>query len=145
MEARDLMTKNPRTCEPGDTLRAVIAIMREEDCGIVPITEGNGQGRVVGVVTDRDIALRLGETDERPSSVRASAVMSSSIVSVEPGADLDEVSRQMKDAQVRRILVCEDGRLLGVIATADLAREAKAKETGRVIEKISEPTGRVHP
>jgi CBS domain-containing protein len=145
MEARDLMTKNPKTCGPADTLRSVLAIMRDEDCGIVPITEGNGQGLVVGVVTDRDIALRLGETDERPSNVRASEVMSSSIVSVEPGADLDEVSGRMKDAQVRRILVCENGRLLGVIATADLAREAKAKETGRVIEKISEPTGRPRP
>lgn len=144
MDARDLMTKNPRTCGPNDTVRAVLAIMRDEDCGIVPITEGNGEGRVLGVVTDRDIALKLGEADERPSNIPASAVMTASVVSVTPEADLDEVTRKMRDAQVRRILVCENGRLLGVIATADLAREAKAKETGRVIEKISEPTGRAN-
>jgi CBS domain-containing protein len=144
MDARDLMTKNPRTCGANDTVRAVLAIMRDEDCGIVPITEGNGEGRVLGVVTDRDIALKLGEADERPSNIPASAVMTASVVSVTPEADLDEVTRKMRDAQVRRILVCENGRLLGVIATADLAREAKAKETGRVIEKISEPTGRAN-
>ncbi len=144
MDARDLMTKNPRTCGPHDSVRAVLAIMREEDCGIVPITEGNGEGRVVGVVTDRDIALNLGETDDRPSNVPVSRVMTSAIVFVEPNADVDEVTRKMRDAQVRRILVCENGRLLGVIATADLAREAKTKETGRVIEKISEPGGRAN-
>src|SRR5512143_1884717 len=144
MDARDLMTTNPRTCGPNDTVRAVLAIMHDEDCGIVPITEGNGEGRVLGVVTDRDIALKLGEADERPSNIPASAVMTASVVSVTPEADLDEVTRKMRDAQVRRILVCENGRLLGVIATADLAREAKAKETGRVIEKISEPTGRAN-
>ena len=140
MKARELMTKNPRVCGPNDDARAALKLMRDEDCGIVPITEGNGQLRVVGVVTDRDIALYLGEKDQRPSEIRLGGVMSSRIVWVEPDVDVDEVRRRMEDAQVRRILVCENGRLLGVIATADLARAAKSKETGRVIEKISEPS-----
>lgn len=116
MKARDLMTKNPKCCNPNASVRDAIEIMRAEDCGLVPVTEGNGEGRVVGVVTDRDIALRLGESDVKPSSVRVRDVMST-----------------------RRILVCDNDRLLGVISTADLAREASAKETGRVIERISAP------
>ena len=61
MKARDLMTSQPKTCEPDHDLTCAIRIMREEDCGIVPVTEGNGDARVVGVVTDRDIALFLGD------------------------------------------------------------------------------------
>lgn len=139
MQAKDLMTANPRTCGPNDTLKDAIAIMKDENVGIVPITEGNGELRVVGVVTDRDAALKLGERDQRPSEVRVSETMSTSIVQVRPDDDVDDVTRKMEDAQVRRILVCESGRLIGVIATADLARDGKTKQTGKVIEKISEP------
>ena len=139
MQARDLMTSNPRTCGPNDTLRDVIQIMKDENVGIVPITEGNGENRVTGVVTDRDAALKLCEVDQKPSGVRVSEAMSTRIVQVRPEDGLDEVTKRMEEEQVRRILVCENGRLLGVIATADLAREGKTKQTGRVMEKISEP------
>ena len=148
MKAKDLMTPDPTTCKPSDNLKTVLGVMRKEDCGIVPITEGNGENRVVGVVTDRDIALALGERDERPSAVRVSEVMTTDIVSCEPDADVREVSRKMQDAQVRRILVVEGGRLLGVIATADLARASTqsskdrvGEEVEKVMEKVSEDTG----
>jgi CBS domain-containing protein len=152
MKARDLMTADPTTCRPTDNLKAIIGVMRDEDCGIVPITEGNGEHRVVGVVTDRDIALALGERDEKPSTVRASEVMTTDIVSSEPDADLKDVSRRMQDAQVRRILVTEKGRLLGVISTADLARASAqslhdrvGEEVEKVMEKVSEDTGSHRP
>ena len=148
MKASDLMTPDPTTCSPSDNLRTVLEVMRKEDCGVVPITEGNGEQRVVGVVTDRDIALALGERDEKPSAVRASEVMTTDIVSCEPEADLREVSRKMQDAQVRRILVVEGGRLLGVISTADLARASTqsgkdrvGEELEKVMEKVSEDAG----
>ena len=84
MKARDLMTSDPTTCRPSDNLKAVISVMRKEDCGMVPITEGNGEQRVTGVATDRDIALALGDRDEKPSAVRVSEVMTTKIVSCEP-------------------------------------------------------------
>lgn len=139
MDARDLMTRDPKTCGPDASLGNAIAIMREENCGIVPVTEGNGDARVVGVVTDRDVALILGERDARPSEIRVGEAMSTNVVTVRPDEELSDVTRKMEDAQVRRVLVCDNGRLLGVVATADLAREAKTKDTGRVIEKISQP------
>jgi CBS domain-containing protein len=148
MKARDLMTSDPITCRPSDNLKAVISVMRKEDCGMVPITEGNGEQRVTGVATDRDIALALGDRDEKPSAVRASEVMTTKIVSCEPDADVHEVSRKMQEAQVRRILIVEGGRLLGVISTADLARASTqsskdrvGNEIEKVMEKVSEDTG----
>jgi len=139
MKARDVMTRDPKVVSPDQPVSEVLRIMRSEDVGMIPITEGNGQGRVAGVVTDRDIALHLGDNDEKPSNVRVRDVMTTNVVRVAPEDDLSDVSRRMEDAQVRRILVCEGDRLVGVIATADLAREAKKKDVGRVMERISEP------
>ena len=148
MKARDLMTPDPTTCKPADDLRSVLRIMKSEDCGIVPIAEGNGGGRVVGVVTDRDAALYLGANDSRPSEVRVSDVMTKRLVSVEPDAEIKEVSREMQEAQVRRVLVVEGGRLIGVISTADLARasahsgrDQMGEEVEKVMERVSEDTG----
>src|SRR5689334_15455579 len=108
MQARDLMTSNPRTCGPNDSLRDALVIMKEEDVGIVPITEGNGENRVVGVVTDRDAALKLCEVDQRPSDVRVSDTMTTSIVQCGPDADVDDVADRMQDAQVRRVLITDN-------------------------------------
>ena len=148
MKARDVMTPNPTTCKPSENLRSVLRIMKTEDCGIVPITEGNGESRVVGVVTDRDIALNLGANDSRPSEVHVSDVMTTRLVSVGPDADFKEASRKMQDAQVRRVLVTDGDRLLGVISTADLARasahstrDEMGEEVEKVMEKVSEDTG----
>ncbi|HLN93576.1 MAG TPA: CBS domain-containing protein [Thermoanaerobaculia bacterium] len=148
MKAREIMTADPTTCSPEDDLTAVVEIMKSENCGIVPITEGNGDQKVVGVVTDRDVALYLGKKNVRPSDARASEVMTTDIVSVEPDADIHEVSRKMQQSQVRRVLVTEGKRLLGVVSTADLARASSrsstdkvGEEVERVMEKVSEDTG----
>ena len=146
MKAKELMTPNPKTCAPNHDLLCALRIMKEEDCGIVPVIEGNGDARVVGVVTDRDIALFLGFKDAKPSEVRIREGMSTNVVSASPEDDLRDVTRKMEEAQVRRVLVVEDGRLRGVISTADIARassrsgkEKLEKEVGRVMEKVSEP------
>jgi CBS domain-containing protein len=148
MKAREVMTPNPTTSKPTDDLRSVLRIMKSEDCGMVPITDGNGDNRVVGVVTDRDVALHLGANDSRPSEVRGSEVMTRDLVSVAPDADIKEVSGRMQEAQVRRVLVTEGTRLVGVISTADLARasahsrrDEMGEEVEKVMEKVSEDTG----
>lgn len=148
MKAREIMTADPTTCSPEDDLTAVVEIMKSENCGIVPITEGNGDQKVVGVVTDRDVALYLGKKNVRPSDARASEVMTTDIVSVGPDGDVHDVSRKMQQSQVRRVLVTEGKRLLGVVSTADLARASSrsstdkvGEEVERVMEKVSEDTG----
>jgi CBS domain-containing protein len=148
MKASELMTRNPKTCEPDHDLTCALRLMKDEDTGIVPVTKGNGEARVAGVVTDRDIALVLGARDARPSEVTVGDVMTTSLVSVEPDADVADVSRRMQQSQVRRVLVVDGSRLVGIISTADLAR-ASARKEGRlgeevesVLEKVSEETGR---
>lgn len=146
MKARDLMTKNPRCCEPDHDLRCALRIMKEENCGIVPVTRGNGAARVVGVVTDRDIALHLGAADRKPSEVRVEEVMTTDLVSCAPEDDVHDVSRQMQGAQVRRVLVVDGGRLEGVISTADLARATgtgggTGEDVKRVIVGVSRENG----
>ena len=147
MKASELMTRNPKTCEPDHDLTCAIEIMKAEDTGIVPVTEGNGETRVVGVVTDRDIALVLGDRDARPSEVKVGDLMNREVVSVPPEADVTEVSRKMQKAQVRRVLVVDGRKLVGIISTADLARASARKEgvlgeeVESVIEKVSEDTG----
>ena len=148
MKAREIMTADPTTCSREDDLAAVVEIMKSENCGIVPITEGNGDQKVVGVVTDRDVALYLGKKNVRPSDAKASEVMTTDIVSVGPDADVHDVSRKMQQSQVRRVLVTEGKRLLGVVSTADLARASSrsstdkvGEEVERVMEKVSEDTG----
>jgi CBS domain-containing protein len=152
MKARDVMTPNPTTRRPEDNLKSVLEVMRKEDVGIVPITEGNGDQKIAGVVTDRDIAIHLGSQDRRPSEVRVSDVMKTDIVSVTPDADIREVSRRMQEEQVRRVLVTDGKRLTGVISTADLARASAqsdhdkvGEEVEKVMEKVSEDTGSQRP
>jgi len=145
MNASELMTKNPKACEPDHDVTCAVLIMKEENCGIVPVTEGNGEARVVGVVTDRDLALHLGSRNVKPSAVKVKDVVSTSLVCCTPEADAHEISSAMQEAQVRRILVLEGRKLVGVISTADLARATGAgrgigEEVKQVLVGVSRPT-----
>ena len=144
MNASELMTRNPKSCEPDHDLSCALLIMAAENCGIVPVTEGNGESRVVGVVTDRDIALYLGLNDQKPSKVKVKDVMTKSVVYCTPEVAAHELSRRMQEAQVRRILVLDGKRLVGVISTADLARATGdgrgiGEEVKKVIVEVSRP------
>lgn len=146
MKARDLMTRNPESVTPEDSVRRAAQIMRDLNVGIVPVVDDRDSLRLRGVVTDRDIALRC-VAEGRPQECRVGDVMTSdSLDTVSPDAEEDEVMGLMKRDQIRRIPVVEDGnRLVGIISQADLAvrlgpREPKAVEA--VLERISEPA---HP
>ena len=94
MRASALMTADPATCQPLDDLHCAVRIMKIENCGLVPVIKGNGETRVVGVVTDRDIALYLGTRDVKASTVKVEDVMSTSLVFCAPDTDAHEVSRR---------------------------------------------------
>jgi CBS domain-containing protein len=125
--ARDIMTKNPRTVRPGDSVQQVAQIMVDEDCGIVPVTESDG--RLLGVITDRDIVCRLVARGIDMKEARARDVMTEDVECVTEEESLCAVLRLMSEHQVRRIpVVARDDRLMGIIAMADLAREADVDE-----------------
>ena len=138
MKARDVMTANPRVVTANDSISRAAEIMRDSDVGVVPVVEDSGSMRLAGVVTDRDIAVRV-VAQGRDGNVNVREVMSSGLATVGPDDDLDRVTELMSREQVRRIPVCEDDRLVGIIAQADVARETSDRTTGDVVEKISEP------
>ncbi|MGH3026694.1 MAG: CBS domain-containing protein, partial [Gaiellaceae bacterium] len=111
-------------------------LMREEDAGVAPITDGD---RLVGVVTDRDIAVRVVAEGKDPASTKVEEIASKKLVTIDPQQDLDEALRLMASHQVRRLpVVSEDGKLIGILAQADVARHADSESTGHVVGRISE-------
>jgi CBS domain-containing protein len=131
---QELMTVKPRTVKPGDSIVDAAKLMRGEDAGIAPIVDGE---RLVGVVTDRDIAIRVVAEGKDPSTTKVEEIASGNLVTVEPGQDLDDALRLMAQHQVRRLPVVDDGKLVGIVAQADVAKHADAKRTGKVVEEIS--------
>ena len=144
MKARDIMTENPACITPETTARQAARLMEDNDVGSLPVVESDANRRLVGVVTDRDLALRVLGRGESPD-VQVREVMSSNVHCCRAEDSLDEVENAMAKNQVRRIpIVDENNRILGMVAQADLARERKAvgaKDLGKVLEKISEPAG----
>jgi len=113
-------------------------MMKSDDVGSIPIVE---EGRVVGIVTDRDIAIRAVAEGVDPNAVTIADIASRELVTVEPDQDLDEALALMARHQVRRLpVVEEDGQLVGILAQADVALEAKEKKAGELLEQISQPT-----
>jgi len=134
-QIREVMTSDPRTVTADSSIAEAARLMRDEDTGIAPITEGE---RLVGVVTDRDIAIGVVAEGKDPQSTKVTEIASSKLVTVDPQQDLDEALRLMAKHQVRRLpVVEEDGKLVGILAQADIAKHADASRTGEVVEQIS--------
>ena len=132
---RDLMTSNPCSIESDKPVAYAAKMMRDEDVGLAPIVEGQ---KLIGTLTDRDIAIRVVAEGKDPESTTVKEVASTRLVTIDPEQDLDEALRLMAQNQVRRLpVVEEDGRLAGVVAQADVAKHASDKQTGEVVEAIS--------
>jgi len=136
MKVSDLMTSDPATVGPDDPVAKAATLMREEDCGAIPVVRG---GKLVGIVTDRDIAIRAVAGGRDPKTLKVSEIMSADPITVSPDTDGDEASRVMAEHQVRRLPVVQDGHLLGILVTAQLARRESSKAVGETIKEISEP------
>jgi CBS domain-containing protein len=133
---RNLMTEKPCSIDADKSVAYAAKMMRDEDVGLAPIVEGD---KLIGTLTDRDIAIRVVAEGKDPQQTTVREVASTSLVTIDPQQDLDEALRLMAKHQVRRLpVVEEDGRLVGVVAQADIAREAEAAKTGQVVEQISQ-------
>jgi CBS domain-containing protein len=140
MRAQDLMTTEPACCTPSATVREAAQLMRDNDCGCIPIVEGESM-RLVGVLTDRDIACRC-VAEGRNSDMPVRDIMTTNPQSAHLEDDVAAVEQIMIEAQVRRVPVVDArGCCVGMIAQADLAlsdQAASDQEVGRVVERISE-------
>jgi CBS domain-containing protein len=137
MKVREIMTKQPTTIEPGASLGEVATLMKQEDCGSIPVVEG---GRLVGIVTDRDIVVRGIASGKDPKNQKVSEIMSAKPVSIGPDEDVKAAEKVMGDRQIRRLPVVEGGKLVGIIVTAQIARAGNGESVGETLKEISEPT-----
>lgn len=140
MKAKDLMTRAPCTCSPDNSVQDVAKMMRDHDCGSVPVIEA---GRVVGIITDRDLAVR-GVAEGKAASTIVRDLMTESPQCCSEDDDVKSVERVMSDRQVRRVpIVNADGGCVGIISQADLARASSEglsdHEVAATIEHISQP------
>ena len=135
MKIRDVMTPNPRTVSPDDTVQAAARIMQAEDTGAVPVVNN---GRVLAMVTDRDIVVRVvAEGGSLTGSIRDIASME--VICASPEMSTREASELMSEHQVRRLPVVENGILVGIVSIGDIAvKENKDSRTGDTLERISE-------
>ena len=131
---KEVMTRDVRACEPNATVADAAKVMAQEDVGPVPIVE---DGRLIGIVTDRDIVVRVVAEGRDPNATTVSEIASTELVTVSPDDDLDQALKLLAERQIRRLPVVEGDRLVGIVAQADVARLGKDKTTGEVVEEIS--------
>ena len=145
MKVRDIMTPDPVCVTPDTRLHEAARLMKEHDIGIVPVVEEGGSAkRLVGLLTDRDIAIRLVAEGRDPDTVEVGEVMSGNPRTARPDDDVDKVMNLMGREQVRRVpIVDERGSLVGIVAQADVVRKTRDdKKSERTVEQISKPSGR---
>ena len=140
MKVQDIMTGQPRSLTPDSTAREAAQLMKSEDVGMLPVVRSAGSKNIVGVVTDRDLAIRHVAEGHSSPDCPVSEAMSSNVKTCKENDSVDDVMRVMGREQVRRIpIVDERGDLVGIVAQADIAREADDKKAERTVEKISQP------
>jgi CBS domain-containing protein len=132
---KDVMTSGPTSIASDATVVDAGRHMLSEDVGSLPVVDGD---KLVGMITDRDIVLQVVAKDLDPHKVMVSDVASKSPVTAEPDEPLDAALQRMANEQVRRLPVVRDGRVVGILAQADIARTARPESTGRLVEEISE-------
>ena len=139
-KVREVMTDRPRCVAPETLVSEAARLMKSEDVGSLPILDGE---KLIGIVTDRDIVLQAVAEEKDPRGMPVREVASQDLVTVGQDEDLSEALNRMASNQIRRIpVVDEDDRLVGIVSQADVAREAKDKDSGQMLQDISQgPTG----
>lgn len=137
-EIRSVMTADPARCHADTPLRDVARLMVEHDCGQIPVVDGDG--RPVGVVTDRDIAVRIVAEGRDAAAATAGDAMTSPCHAVGSDTTLQDCIALMEARKVRRVPVVDgDGRLAGIVSIADVALSGKETATAQVVREVSEP------
>jgi CBS domain-containing protein len=142
MKVSDIMSRQPSTCGPGTSVAAAAHLMWEADCGILPVVD---DGRLVGVVTDRDMYIALATRNRLPSELTVGDVATRPVITCAAGDDVHDALRLMQRALVRRLPVLDDrGALVGLLSTDDLVRVAgprKAVRPEQVVETLQALAG----
>jgi len=138
---RDAMTPHPRTIGGGAPVTEAAQLMDRANVGAIPVVDGDDI--LVGIITDRDIALRVVAAGKDPRSTTVGEIATTSVSPAYPNEPLDDALEQMAYRQVRRLPVIEDDRVVGILAQADMVHELKDKEAGRLVDEISHEPQRI--
>jgi len=134
------MTRNVASCAPNTVVEDATALMVKSDCGALPVIDPQTR-KAVGVITDRDIVARAVAERRNPVGMKVDELMTMPIMAVRPDTSLGKCLTEMEQAQVRRMLVLDDGgRLCGIVSQADIARSAPEHETAELVKDVSKPT-----
>jgi len=141
MQVKDVMTADPACCTPETSLTDVANLMVENDCGEIPVIENKNSRVPVGVVTDRDIVCRVVAKGFNPGEKTAADCMTIPVVTATQDTSIEDCARLMEEKMIRRVpVVDENGGCCGIVALADIARQAQNGVAGDVIKEVSEPT-----
>lgn len=143
----EIMTREPSVCLERTSVEECARLMRECDCGEIPVVNNINELRVIGVVTDRDIVVRLIAEGKNPLSCTVEECCTKPAITVSEKTSVDSCLMTMENHQVRRLPVVDSfGRCIGIVSQADLARSAiPAKETGKLVRKVSAPNRAPEP
>jgi len=142
MTCKEIMTPDPSCCVPGDSVAMAAQIMKRNDVGPVPVVSDQHEKRLVGIVTDRDLTLKVLAEGRDPHTTRLDEVMSMNPISCREDESTHRALQLMADHQIRRVpIVDANNRLSGIVAQADLALNEDEEDVGRAVEHISEPYG----
>lgn len=138
------MTKDPVYCLPNDAVARAAQLMKKENVGPIPVIENERTKKLVGIVTDRDLALKVVADGRDPKATKVEEVMTREVVTCRPEDDLQRALDAMSEHQLRRIPVVDDGnKLVGIIAQADVATRVKqSQKTAETVEGISQSSRR---
>jgi CBS domain-containing protein len=137
-KAKDVMTKNPQVVAADASVQEAARLMKSEDTGVLPVVESQGTRRVVGVITDRDIAIRVVAEGRASATVRDA--MSTGVRTCKENDSINDVMKVMASEQVRRVPIVDDrGELVGIVSQADIVLEADDKRAEKTVEQISQP------
>jgi CBS domain-containing protein len=133
MKVRDIMTKEVKFCGPDTNLAAATELMWNADCGVLPVLE---EGKLTGMITDRDISIALGTRNRPASEITVGEVATREVQTCAPNADLDKAMATMRAGKIRRLPVVEDGRLEGILALNDIVRAADRRRANIDFEEV---------
>jgi CBS domain-containing protein len=138
MQVSEIMTKSPAHATPATSIYEIAQMMVENDCGCIPIVDGDDAKSPLGMITDRDIVVRSVAENKNPLDLKARDIMTGDIVTVTPAASVEECANLMESRQIRRVAVVdENGALCGMVAQADIAINAPTATTAEVVQEVS--------
>jgi CBS domain-containing protein len=138
MNVKDVMTPDPACCTPETSLQEVAKMMVDNDCGCIPVVDGEDTKMPVGMITDRDITCRVVAKGQNPLDLTAQDAMTTTVVSVTPDTSLEDCCNLMEESQIRRVAVVDaSGACCGIVAQADVAINAGDSKTAEVVQEVS--------